>query len=113
MPGPGKLYQVGAVAQCPHGGTITAVSSMPRVKIMNAPATVATDMFTIVGCTFTLPNGKPQPCVKVQWTQPAARVTINRQPAVLSTSIGLCLSAEQAPQGPPSVKMTQIRTQGM
>ena len=29
------------------------------------------------------------------------RVTVGGQPAILQTSTGLCLSAEQIPQGPP------------
>jgi hypothetical protein len=37
---------------------------------------------------------------------------VNKQPAVLQSSTGLCLSAEQIPQGPPSVVLTQMRASG-
>ena len=56
------------------------------------------------GCAFTVPPSKPQPCLKVQWLVPAARVLVGGQPAILQSSSGLCLSAEQIPQGPPSVR---------
>ena len=41
------------------------------------------------------------------------RVLVNGQPAVLNTSTGLCFSAEQIPQGPPMVVVTQPRVTGM
>jgi hypothetical protein len=37
---------------------------------------------------------------------------VGGQPAILQSSNGLCLSAEQIPQGPPSVVMTQLRVRG-
>ena len=110
---PGYLYQVGATAMCPHGGKVTAVASSPRVKVGGAMATVTSDTFTIAGCTFTIPTSKPQPCTKVQWLVPAVRVKINGQYAVLQDSKGLCQTAEQIPQGPPQVSLTQIRVKGM
>ena len=109
---PGNLYQVGATAMCPHGGQVTAIAASPRVMLGGAPATVASDQFLIAGCAFTLPGGKPQPCVKVQWLAPAMRVKINGLPAVLSASTGLCQSVEQIPAGPPTVVATQLRVTG-
>jgi hypothetical protein len=50
--------------------------------------------------------------VRVQWLVPATRVFVNGQPAILQTSAGLCLSAEQIPQGPPVVAVTQPRVIG-
>jgi hypothetical protein len=37
---------------------------------------------------------------------------IGGQPAILQTSSGLCQSAEQIPQGPPTVIVTQVRASG-
>jgi hypothetical protein len=51
--------------------------------------------------------------VRVQWLVPATRVTSMGQPVLLQTSVGLCLSPEQAPQGPPSIVSTQPRVVGM
>ena len=71
-----------------------------------------TDYPILAGCAFTVPPGKPQPCMKVQWLVPAARVMIGGQPAILQSSSGLCQSAEQIPQGPPTVIVTQVRASG-
>jgi uncharacterized Zn-binding protein involved in type VI secretion len=109
---PGFLVQVGATAMCPHAGQVSIVSSNTRVLLGGQPAATLGDQFLIAGCPFTIPPAKPQPCVKVQWLAPATRVLIGGQPAILQTSSGLCLSAEQIPQGPPNVIVTQLRVQG-
>ena len=72
----------------------------------------APDQVLVAGCAFTVPPGKPQRCLKVQWLQPALRVTVLGQPAILRTSVGLCQSPEQIPQGPPTVLVTQPRVSG-
>ena len=60
-----------------------------------------------------MPTGKPQPCVMVKWLVAAARIMVGGKPAVLQNSVGVCQSAEQIPQGPPNVAMTQIRVKGV
>lgn len=109
---PGFLLHVGATAICPHGGQISIISTNTRVLVGGQPVATLADQYLVAGCAFTVPPGKPQPCVKVQWLTPAARVLINGQPALLQTSAGLCQSAEQIPQGPPTVIVTQVRAQG-
>lgn len=109
---PGPLFHVGATAICPHGGSIQTVSSNTRVLVSGMPVVTMADASLIAGCAFTVPPGKPQPCIKVQWLVPAARVLVNGQPAILQTSTGLCLSPEQIPQGPPAVIVNQIRVVG-
>jgi hypothetical protein len=106
------IFQLGASAICPHGGQISVVPTNARVLVGGQPVTVLADQFLVAGCAFTVPPGKPQPCVKVQWLVPAARVLVGGQPAILQSSSGLCLSAEQIPQGPPTVIVTQIRASG-
>ncbi|HUP43070.1 MAG TPA: hypothetical protein VM599_07665 [Thermoanaerobaculia bacterium] len=109
---PGFLYHVGATAICPHGGQVSVVPSSPRVLLGGQPVATMGDTYPIAGCAFTVPPGKPQPCVTVRWLVPAVRVRVGRQPAILQSSTGLCQSAEQIPQGPPSVVVTQIRVRG-
>jgi uncharacterized Zn-binding protein involved in type VI secretion len=106
---PGLLYHVGASAICPHGGQVTVIPTSPRVTVSGQPVATLGDQYVVAGCAFTVPTGKPQPCIKVQWLVPATRVMINGQPAILQTSTGLCLSAEQIPQGPPTITATQTR----
>lgn len=106
---------VGAQAMCPHSGQVTIVSSNSRVLVNGQPVATFSDTYTIAGCPFQIPVGagtKPQPCVKVQWLVPAMRVLVGGQPPVLSTSTGLCQSAEQIPQGAPSVTTTQMKVSG-
>jgi hypothetical protein len=106
------IFQVGASAICPHGGQVSVVPTNVRVFAGGQPVAVLADQFLVAGCAFTVPPGKPQPCVKVQWLVPAARVLVGGQPAILQSSSGLCQSAEQIPQGPPTVLVTQIRASG-
>jgi hypothetical protein len=106
------LLHVGATVMCTHGAPVNVVPGAPRVLLGGMPAATMSDNYLVAGCPFTVPGPKPQPCVKVQWIVPAARVMIGGQPAVLQASVGLCQSAEQIPQGPPSVVTTQVRVRG-
>lgn len=106
------LLHVGATAMCPHGGQVTGIPSSPRVLAGGQPVLTFSDTFIVAGCAFTIPIGKPQPCIKVQWLVPAARVMVGGVPALLSTSSGLCQSPEQIPGGPPIVSVTQVRAMG-
>ena len=109
---PGPLFHVGATAICPHAGQVTTISTNTRVLANGMPVATMGDTFLVAGCAFTIPPGKPQPCVKVQWLVPAVRVLVNGQPVILQTSVGLCQSAEQIPQGPPTIVATQPRVIG-
>jgi hypothetical protein len=109
---PGALYHVGVTALCPHAGQVTAITSNTRVLLGGQPATTQADTYTIAGCVFNV-SSSPHPCVKVQWLAPATRVKINGQPAILQTSPGLSLAADQAPQGSPIVVAGQLRVSGV
>jgi uncharacterized Zn-binding protein involved in type VI secretion len=110
---PGLLFHVGAVATCPHAIPIQVIPSNVRVLVNGMPAATLGDQFVVTGCPFTVPPGKPQPCVRVQWLAPATRILINGQPAILNLSSAMCLSADQIPNGPPIVISTQPRVGGM
>ncbi|MCU1348999.1 MAG: hypothetical protein JWO56_2029 [Acidobacteria bacterium] len=109
---PGPLYHAGAVAICPHGGQVTVIPSAPRVLVSGMPVATMSDTTLVAACVFTVPPGKPQPCIRVQWLVPAARVLVNGQPALVQTSVGLCLSPESIPQGAPQILTTQTRVIG-
>jgi hypothetical protein len=108
---PGTLLHVGASCTCPHGGQVTLQTSNARVLVSGTPALTLADLSPVAGCAFMVGN-KPQPCVTVRFSVGAARVFINGVPALLNTSVGLCSSAEQIPQGPPLVAATQARVVG-
>jgi hypothetical protein len=97
---------------CPHGGSLSIISTNVRVTAAGQALATIGDQFMIAGCAFTIPPGKPQPCLKVQWLMPAVRVTIGGQAAILQSSSGLCLTAEQIPQGPPTITVAQTRVLG-
>jgi hypothetical protein len=108
----GYLFEVGASAMCPHGGQVKVTSTNTRVKVGGKPVALVADTFLVSGCAFTIPPGKPQPCMKVQWLTPATRVKVGGQAPILKTSNGLCQSADQIPQGPPNVSSTQTKVKG-
>jgi hypothetical protein len=109
---PGFLLTTAASINCTHGATVSITSGNARVKVDGAFVAVLSDSGTVSGCPFQIPVGagtKPQPCVTVRFLVPATRVRIGGQPALLQTSSGICQSAEQTPQGPPTVVSTQTR----
>jgi hypothetical protein len=107
----GFLYHVGVQAMCAHGGQVAAIPSSPRVLLGGQPATTSSDSYPIAGCVFNV-SGAPHPCVTVQWLVPAGRVRIGGQPAILQTSPGLTVAANQAPQGSPVVTAGRTRVRG-
>lgn len=110
---PGFLVNVGATVFCPHQvGKVTIAPSQVRVTASGEPVATVNAIGAVAGCPFMV-GPKPQPCVTAQWMVAALRVQIGGQAALLKDSIGLCKSAEQAPQGPPNVLVTQVRVKGM
>ncbi len=86
--------------QCPHGGMGTLMTSNSKVLIDNGPALVQGDQGTVAGCAFTLPNGKPQPCVTEKLLGFSTKVQAGGSPVLLQNPPDLCYSAESIPQGP-------------
>lgn len=91
---------------------MSVIPTGPRVFVSGMPVATVADQFLVAGCAFNI-AGAPHPCVRVQWIVPAARVKVNLMPVILQVSGGLCLAADQAPQGPPIVSATQPRVMGM
>lgn len=108
------LLTTASSLQCPHGGTVTIISSNTAVQA-GAPLALATDTFTIAGCPFQIPVGVgtvPHPCMTVQWIKPNTQTTVNGTPTLSQDSSGLCLAADQVPQGPVSIVQTQTGASG-
>jgi hypothetical protein len=75
---PGPILHTGAIATCPHGGSLQIMAASPRVVVGGMPAAVLTDQGMVAGCVFQIPVGagtKPQPCVTTRWIAGATRVT--------------------------------------
>jgi hypothetical protein len=86
--------------QCPHAAPGSLVASSTKVLIDSAPPLLAADKGTISGCPFTVPTGKPQPCVTALLTKASSKVLVEGKPVLLMNPSDMCQSAEQIPQGP-------------
>lgn len=91
---------------CPHGGQVQIIPSQQKVMAGGAPVSTKGDTFVIVGCPFMI-GTKPSPCVKVQWVVTDLKTTVSGQATLSQGSTGLCLSPENAPQGPVTIVQTQ------
>jgi hypothetical protein len=102
----GQLVTTASTLMCPHGGSVTMVSSA-RVKAGGAQVMRSNDTFTIAGCPFTV-GPAVHPCVRIQWVAPSMQSRSGGDFTVTTDSVGLCLAADQAPQGPPQFVSTQM-----
>jgi hypothetical protein len=104
-----------ASLQCPHGGTVVIVSSNATVQADGAFIATMADTFTIAGCPFQIPATPPipSPCLTVQWTVGDTRVQINGIASLSQSSVGLCLNAQQAPQGPVVISSAQAKVSSL
>lgn len=99
-----------SVLTCPHGGTVSISSTNTSVTAAGVALALATDTFSISGCSFQrpIPGGtQPSPCVSVQWLQHDLQTQVNSQATLSMSSQGLCLAGDQVPQGPVSISSTQ------
>ena len=104
------VLDLSCTIMCPHGGQAAAIPGNTRVTLGGAPALLVTDTFIVAGCPFNV-GGGPSPCLTIQWTAPATRVTVG-SPVLLQSSVGLCLNAAGAPQGTAIVSGGQTRASG-
>jgi hypothetical protein len=105
------MLTTASVLMCPHGGTVQAIPSSTAVQFGGAPAVTASDTFMIAGCPFVI-GVVPSPCLTVQWVSPAVQSQVNSNPTLTEASVGLCLAATQAPQGPVVISATQPQVSG-
>jgi hypothetical protein len=109
------LLTVASTLMCPHGGNVAIVSSNVRASAGGLPLALATDTYLISGCPFQIPVGVamvPHPCVSVTWLKTGLRTSVSGIPTVGLDSVGLCVAADQIPQGPVVIAQTQPRVSG-
>jgi hypothetical protein len=109
----GALLTTASTLQCPHGGTVTLVTANATTQVSGAFAITAADTLTIAGCPFTIPPGTPHPCTTVQWVSTDTKSTIGGNATLSEESVGLCLAADQAPQGPVMITAGQSAVSGL
>jgi hypothetical protein len=94
------IVTMATVIQCPHGIPGTVATSTAKVLVDNMPPLVMGDKGSIAGCPFTVPSGKPQPCVTAVLTGAATKVLAENKPVLLMNPSDICQSGDQIPQGP-------------
>ena len=104
----GNSLNQSASLMCPHGGTVSIVTTNSRVKGGGGYLVTQNDTFTIAGCPFVV-GTVASPCVKVQWVAADTAVTVGGAASLSQGSTGLCVNGAQAPQGPVSVVATQAQ----
>jgi hypothetical protein len=107
----GALLTTASTLMCPHGGMVSAIPSSGRVTVAGAAAVLATDTFTIAGCAFA--PVIPHPCVLVQWQLPAQRSTSGGLATLTEDSVGFCVAADGAIQGPVLIQATQQQSSSL
>ena len=98
-PGGGGLPPIttNSVLLCPHGGRIVAAPVGVRPPGPDGAMPLkAQDVFTVAGCAFFI-GAIPSPCVRVNWVGAGPDGSLN------AGSVGLCIGANGAPQGPAVV----------
>lgn len=106
----GQSLTTQSTLQCPHGGAVQIISSNSQAKAGEAPLALMADTFIISGCPFQIPAAPspiPSPCMTVQWVSADLKNSVNGVPTLSTGSVGLCLAATQAPQGPVTIVNTQ------
>jgi hypothetical protein len=106
------LLTSSSVMMCPHGGTVSAVSSNTRVMAGGDPVLRSSDTFIVAGCPFVIVF-VPHPCVQVQWVQPDARSQVLGDFTLSEESVGLCVGPDMAPQGAVLILFTQPQVSGV
>jgi hypothetical protein len=113
---PGLTLHVNAGCQCTHAAPATIAPAQTRVLVSGQPIATMNSQIAVTGCPFQIPVGagtKPQPCITIKWSMPSTRVLVGGAPAMLLPAPGagpaICLSAEQIPQGPPTLSAVQPR----
>lgn len=110
----GALLTTASMLMCPHGGTVSAITSNTQATAGGSPLVRGTDTFTIAGCPFTLPGPPPipSPCMTVQWMQTDTESKAGGDFTLSMNSQGMCLAATQAPQGTVLINTTQQQVTG-
>ena len=108
----GALLTTASTLQCPHGGSVVPVTSNATTQVSGVFAITAADTLTIAGCPFTIgPN--PHPCTTVQWVSTETKSTVGGNPTLGEDSVGLCVAADQAPQGTVMITAGQSKVSGL
>jgi hypothetical protein len=99
------LLNTSSIMMCPHGGTVSVVTTNTQVKGGGDPLIGATDTYMI--------GPSPHPCLQVQWVQPDLQSQVLGDFTLNEESVGLCVAADLAVQGTVLINFTQEQVSGL
>lgn len=106
------LLNMSSIMMCPHGGTVSAITTNAQVQAAGGFVLRSSDTFLIAGCPFIL-GLVPHPCVQVQWVQPSLRSQVMSDFTLTEESVGLCVAPDMAVQGAVIILFTQPQVSGI
>jgi hypothetical protein len=98
---------------CFHGGRANLLTANTKVFANGSPVLLESDIHPVIGCLFTLPNGKPSPCIRIEWSAGSTKTAANSTAPLLKNSIGKCYSAENVIQGVATIANTQMKASAL
>jgi uncharacterized Zn-binding protein involved in type VI secretion len=106
------LLNTATTMMCPHGGTVSVVTSNTKTKAGGSYVLRSSDTFTIAGCPLNVAS-QPHPCVQVRWVQTALKSKVASDSTLTDSSVGLCVAGDQAVQGTVLIQSTQSQVSGL
>ena len=93
------LLNSDSIILCPHGGVVNYMPlSGTAYRVDGRFPMLLGDLYQIAGCPFMSNYGSS--CNFVQWVTASNLLIVKGQPALIATSVGLCISASGGAQGP-------------
>lgn len=95
-----------ATITCPHGGQGSIAS--PSQSEAKATSEICTkdDEVKVAGCSFMIGN-TPSPCMSVEWQTASTACTAGGADILTISSVGLCMTSANVPQGPVTLSPAQ------
>lgn len=104
----GAILTTAATMMCPHGGTVSATVAAARRATAGAQILTVGDTYLVSGCPLNV-SSVPHPCVQVKWIAGALKATADGNAILTTDAQGLCVAADQVPQGPPVLTPAQTQ----
>ena len=92
------VLTVNSQVKCPHGGTGQAVPSQKKAQVQSGLVLVESDKHVVAGCTF-MRGQQPSPCLRIEWSNGAAKVSAGGTAVLTNQSQGKCYGPDNSVQG--------------
>ena len=106
------ILTTSSMLMCPHGGTVSVISSNTHARAAGDFILRSSDTFVIAGCPLNV-SGVLHPCVQIQWVQPDTRSKAAGDFTLSQQSVGLCVAGDKAVQGTATITSTQAKVSGI